>query len=429
MSILEEQNTLPFSEQESPENYLYFLTTVNPTDFINTSERGSKIVKLFSEHFLPLPFSSNEDGSDLTEETTVILLVPYFIALGTLQIRQENTQPFNMELHQKNRKIQLKQANEYFCKFLNLALQYDQVNDDYLSWVLPHTMNRDDDEEEQVAKSTKKQDKAFEQLMNDRSQMVLRMKTKNALAQELFSNVEEMSELEISRLLSSVSLGEDSSKKVSEQVKKKMLNIRDYINFCVLDTLENLASNSREEGMLNAVSARPSMPQHPSQSYQQQSGSTSGQPISHLKATSINDVLNNRGVLSQMGYNMILLPNNNGGNTGNKSTSSGNSLQKKALANQSIQSNIINNRTTREDIKSRVFGSYVPGPTVSLEEFARQECIDMHQREEKDKQFKQEQTQKKKDDEEEEDEEELKKKRVWEDWKDDHVKGSGNMRD
>ncbi|KAG2370691.1 hypothetical protein C9374_008962 [Naegleria lovaniensis] len=421
------------SSYSSADNYLHLLTSVNPTDFICTSERASQIVKLFSEHYLPLPFSSNEDKSDLTEETTLILLVPYFIGLATLQIRQERSpnQPFDMEAHKRIRTIQLKQAKQQFIHFLNLVVQYEQLNDEYLSWVLPFTMHDDDEEELQQVK--KKQDE-FQKLMSDRNQMILRMKSKTFLENNLFLNCEALSDMEISNLLTEQTdeITNEHKHQVSDKIKKRMLPIREYIQFCVLDTIEQLSSINREEQMLAATSQAQQQLNRPSQ--QVNSSGSSG--ISHLKATSINDILSNRSQLSQMGYNMVLLPNASSDKAQKQHKQGNNYLQRTAASNSASQgvassafSSYNTQRTIRENMKDKVFGSYVPPPTMSIEEFARQEMEELHQRHEREKLQAQQQTKKKEDDETEEDEEELKKKRAWDDWKDDHVKGSGNMRD
>nr|CAG4712343.1 unnamed protein product [Naegleria fowleri] len=420
------------------ENYLHFLTSVNPTDYICTSERASQIVKLFSEHYLPLPFSSNEDKSDLTEETTLVLLVPYFIGLATLQIRQERNpnQPFDMEAHKKVRTVQLKQAKQQFISFLNLVVQYEQVNDEYLSWVLPFTMQ--DDEEEELQQVKKKQDE-FQKLMSDRNQMILRMKSKTFLENNLFSNCESLSDMEISNLLndrtteeSTTELSNDHKLKVSDKIKKRMLPIREYIQFCVLDTIEQLSSINREEQMLAAAASQAQQqPTRGSNTGMRPSQQGSGSGIAHLKATSINDILSNRSQLSQMGYNMVLLPSASGSQKQPKQGYN-NYLPRSTVGSQGVASSAFGsyntNRTVRENMKDKVFGSYVPPPTMSIEEFARIEMEELHQRHEREKQQAQQQK-KKEEDETEEDEEELKKKRAWDDWKDDNVKGSGNLRD
>lgn len=425
---------------ESADSYLHLLITVNPTDFINSSDRAAKIIKLFSEHYLPLPFSLNEDKSDLTEETKLILMVPYFIGLSTLQIQipREPNKPIDMEQHRMIRSMQLKQAKMQFVTFLKLVTQYEQLSDEYLSWVMPIVSDYDlDEEDEELLNSASRLQKSidpFQKLMHDRNQMVLRLRAKNLLEKNLFENVESLDDGEVSRLTKvRTNTDDEPSQSGQDDLKRKALSFELYIQYCALDSLEQLTSIQREEEMFTMFSAQKQ--QQPQPQTPQTNQPSRG--ISHVKATSLNDIMSNRSNLSQMGYNMIVLPDSNSNKSaGRGSTKGGNSLQKAAIAkatqqsfSSTVASSAFSSRNAREEMKNKVFGSYVPGPTVSLEEFARQEMHELHERQEREKQHEQQNQQKKQDDEKEEDEQELKKKRAWDDWKDDHVKGSGNMRD
>jgi hypothetical protein len=99
------------------------------------------------------------------------------------------------------------------------------------------------------------------------------------------------------------------------------------------------------------------------------------------------------------------------------------------LASMGMQAiNLEDRMNARQEIVDRMFRPFNP-PTMSLEEYAEQEMKELKERTEKkkiiDEERKRKEAQKK--DPDEETEEELYEKRRWDDWKDDRVKGSGNL--
>lgn len=99
------------------------------------------------------------------------------------------------------------------------------------------------------------------------------------------------------------------------------------------------------------------------------------------------------------------------------------------LAGMGIQAiNMEDRMNVKQEVIDRMFRPFNP-PTVSLEEFAEREVQDMHERSERQRRAEEENRRKQeaKKDPDEETDEELLEKRRWDDWKDDNVKGAGNL--
>lgn len=100
------------------------------------------------------------------------------------------------------------------------------------------------------------------------------------------------------------------------------------------------------------------------------------------------------------------------------------------LAGMGIQTiNIEDRMNMRQDVVDKMFKPFNP-PTVSLEEFAEQEVRDMQERSMRSQRAEEEnrRKQEEKQDPDEDSHEELMEKRRWDDWKDDNVKGAGNLK-
>ncbi|KAL9653918.1 hypothetical protein ABK040_012976 [Willaertia magna] len=427
-------NSVEEVDQHTADSYLYVLQCCNPTEYINSTNSDKIFHSLFNK-YTPLPFSENEDKSDLTDETKPILLIPYFLGITLLQIPIENG-----EKRQEIRKDRLIKSKKYFQTFLDLILQFEQIPAEYINWILPYTSQNDDEEELSTEKLQKK--KELEGLMSDRNIKILKMKAKMSLEKQLFNDLDGNIHNDLNLILhkwDKKNKEEDDNTKMEFQIKPLTFSL--FIQFCVFDTLEQIGSIQREEEILTFALSNQSEEMMKRQFLmqqqmmrQQQIRSTnnninnSQNTPNAIKVNSLQELLNQKNNIQSLGYGLHVLPNSNQQQGRTQPTSSkkgNNNISSSILRNSGVSgSNYLNKK---DQLRNQVFGPYVPPPTKTIEEFAREEMENLRIREEKEKS---QQKEKKEEDElnSDEEEEELKKKRNWDDWKDDNPKGSGNLK-
>ena len=310
-------------------------------------------------------FSDNEEFKDIKTEDIKFMLVAFY--------QSELIQKFMV-----NRKNILEFALKFYDEFFNLLQSYEYLSKEQVNKYKKMT-HKDEEENQQ-----KTQKQSFEEMSRNRTEKIEMYKYKKNLSEKL--------------------------KKIEKDCDKIDDNREywvSYLNLCIVKMFESIPTIYMEIDALNHMEKMKKEPQ--TQPPVPKSGES--QKIETLTIKSPEDLLNldpNNKLVKNLNFVTSFEPNNfQFFNLGNLQT-----LDEQILAQ------------LPENIRKRVFRNRNP-TEMTVEEFGELQKKRMEEEEKKHKEHEKNKSDSDSD-KEEVDDKKKKKAREWDDWKDDHPKGSGN---
>ena len=310
-------------------------------------------------------FSDNEEFKDIKTEDIKFMLVAFY--------QSELIQKFMV-----NRKNILEFALKFYDEFFNLLQSYEYLSKEQVNKYKKMT-HKDEEENEQ-----KTQKQSFEEMSRNRTEKIEMYKYKKNLSEKL--------------------------KKIEKDCDKIDDNREywvSYLNLCIVKMFESIPTIYMEIDAINHMEKMKKEPQ--SQPPVPKPGES--QKIETLTIKSPEDLLNldpNNKLVKNLNFVTSFEPNNfQFFNLGNLQT-----LDEQILAQ------------LPENIRKRVFRNRNP-TEMTVEEFGELQKKRMEEEEKKHKEHEKNKSDSDSD-KEEVDDKKKKKAREWDDWKDDHPKGSGN---
>ena len=309
-------------------------------------------------------FSDNEEFSDIKTEDLKYVLISYY-------------QSELVQKVQTNRKNMLTVSLKFYTDFYKLVKSYNYLSKDQIKYYESLTRKDEDDEE----KKDKKPD--FAQMSMERQRKIEMYKYKKALSEKI-KKIEKEEDFDDSREY-----------------------WIDYLNLCIVKMYENIKMVNLEIDSLAYMEKmkKQDVPKEPPKNQKPK------EKMEVLKIKSPEDLLN-IDPNNKLAQNLNFVTTS----TNENCVECFNSINGLQTVDQQIVAQL------PENIRKNVFRNANP-TEMTMEEFAQMQMKHMHEAHEK-------QQEHKKEDEDSDNEEVSDKKtykaRDWDDWKDDHPKGSGN---